>query len=144
VPQLRDIALAWGRDHKQIARDDLVALVEALWRGESREERMLSTYLLEHYKHLVPDLTRADFERWRRNLDNWEVTDSLGWVLALWLLGDPDTRLDYLGELIAEEDVWSRRLVLVATATINWGHTSFTIPDLTLQLVIGSKKSDIP
>jgi hypothetical protein len=63
------------------------------------------------------------------------MTDGLGWVLAFWLLGDPDTRLGYLRELIADEDVWSRRLALVATATINRGHTSFTIPDLTLELV---------
>jgi hypothetical protein len=40
VPQLRGIVRAWGRAHQQIAHD----------------------YLLEHYKHLIPDLTRADFE----------------------------------------------------------------------------------
>ena len=69
VPQLRDIARDWGRAHQQIARDDLVALVDSLWNGESREERMLFTYLLEHYKLLVSDLTRADFERWRQTGD---------------------------------------------------------------------------
>ena len=144
VPQLRDIARAWGRAHQQVACDDLVALVGALWNGESREERMLFTYLLEHYKHLVPDLTRAHFERWRQSLDNWEMTDGLGWVLALWLLADPDTRLDYLGELIADEDVWSRRLALVATTPINRGHTGFTIPGLTLQLVDRVKEERHP
>ena len=144
VPQLRDIARAWGRAHQQVARDDLVALVDPLWNGESREERMLLSYLLEHYKHLVPDLTRADFEGWRCSLDNWEMTDGLGWVLALWLLGDPDTRLDYLGGLIADDDVWSRRLALVATTPINRGHTGFTIPDLTLELVDRVKEERHP
>ena len=135
VPQLRDITRIWGRAHEQVAFDDLVALLDSLWNGESREERMLFTYLLEHYKHMVPVLTRADFERWRQGLDNWEMTDGLGWVMALWLLGDPDTRLDYLEELIADQDVWSRRLALVATTPINRGHTGYTIPDLTLELV---------
>jgi len=144
VPQLRDITRAWGRAHQQVALNDLVALVDSLWNGESREERMLFTYLLEHYKHLVPDLTREHFERWRRGLDNWEATDGLGWVLALWLLGDPDTRLDYLGELIADEDLWSRRLALVATTPINRGHTGFTIPDLTLELVDRVKEERHP
>ncbi len=144
VPQLRDIARAWGRDHKQIAHDDLVALVDSLWNGESREERMLFTYLLEHYKPLVPALTRAHFAGWRQSLDNWEMTDGLGWVMALWLLGDPDTRLDYLGELIADEDVWSRRLALVVTTPINRGHTDFTIPDLTLELVDRVKEERHP
>ena len=144
VPQLRDIARAWGRAHQQVAFDDLVALVDSLWNGESREERMLFTYLLEHYKHLVPDLARADFERWRQTLDNWETTDSLGWVMALWLLGNPDTRLDYLGQLIADENVWSRRLALVATTPINRGHTGFTIPGLTLELVDRVKEERHP
>jgi hypothetical protein len=63
VPQLRDITRAWGRAHQQMARDNLVALVDSLWNGESREERMLFTYLLEHYKDWIPDLTRAHFER---------------------------------------------------------------------------------
>ncbi len=144
VPQLRAIVCTWGRDHKQVACDDLVALVDSLWNGASREERMLFTYLFEHYKPLIPDLTRAHFERWRRGLDNWEVTDGLGWVLAFWLLGDPDTRLDYLGELIADEDVWSRRLALVATTPINRGHTGFTIPDLTLELVDRVKEERHP
>jgi 3-methyladenine DNA glycosylase AlkD len=144
VPQLRDIVRTWVRDHQQVAYDDLVALVDSLWNGESREERMLFTYLLEHYKPLVPNLTRAHFERWHRSLDNWEVTDGLGWVLALWLLGDPDTRLDYLGELIADQDVWSRRLALVATTSINRGHTGFTIPNLTLELVDRVKEERHP
>ena len=144
VPQLRDITRAWGRDHRQVACDDLVALVDSLWNGKSREERMLFTYLLEHYKRLVPELTWADFERWRQGLDNWEMTDGLGWVIAVWLLGDPDTRLDYLRELIADEDVWSRRLALVATTSINRGHTGFTIPDLTLQLVDRVKEERHP
>jgi 3-methyladenine DNA glycosylase AlkD len=144
VSQLRDIARAWGRDHKQVACDDLVALVEALWSGDSREERMLATYLFEHYKHCAPSLTKAHFECWRRDLDNWEMTDGLGWLLAIWLLGDPDTRLDYLGELIADEDVWSRRLALVATTPINRGHTDFTIPDLTLGLVDRVKEERHP
>jgi 3-methyladenine DNA glycosylase AlkD len=105
---------------------------------------MLFTYLLEHDKHLIPELARADFEHWRRGLDNWEATDGLGWVMARWLLGDPDTRLDYLEELIADEDVWSRRLALVATTSINRGHTGFTIPDLTLELVDRVKEEGHP
>ena len=144
VPQLRGIVRTWGRAHKQVEFDDLVALVDSLWNGESREERMMFTYLLEHYKHLIPDLTRTDFERWRQSLDNWEMTDGLGWVLAFWLLGDPDARLGYLGELIADEDVWSRRLALVATTPINRGHTGFTIPDLTLELVDRVKEERHP
>ena len=145
VPQLRDIARAWQRARKQIICEDLMALVEALWDGRSREERLLVIYLLGHYKRCIPGLTWAHFERWRQDLDNWEIADGLGqWVLALWLLGEPDTRLDYLRELIADEDMWSRRLALVATTPINRGHTGFTIPNLTLELVDRVKEERHP
>lgn len=144
VPYLREIACAWQRAHKQIAREDLVALVEALWNGESREERVLAIHLPEYYQDWVPDLTRAHFERWRRGLDNWETADGLGWMLALWLSGDPDNRLDYLRDLIADEDAWSRRVALVATIPINRGRSGFTIPDLTLQLVDRVKEERHP
>lgn len=144
VPQLRKIAQAWYRAHKKIAREDLVALVEILWDGESREEKMLVTYLLEHYKRWVPDLTRDHFEHWRQGLDSWEETDGLGWTLALWLAGDPDTRLDYLWDLIADEDVWSCRLALVPLARINRGKLGFTAPDLTLQLIDRVKEEQHP
>jgi 3-methyladenine DNA glycosylase AlkD len=140
APQLRKIARAWYRTHRQVTADDLIALVETLWNGGSREERVLATHLLEHYEHWIPRLTKAHFERWRRDLDGWEITDGLGWVLALWLVGDLDARSGYLWDLMAHQDVWSRRLALVPTARINRGKQGITIPDLTLRLVDQVKK----
>jgi 3-methyladenine DNA glycosylase AlkD len=135
VPDLRKIARAWHRAHKEIAQEDLVALVEALWSGESREQRVLATLLLEHYSQWVGALSRAHFERWRQNLDGWELTDGLGWTLALWLAADLEGRQSYLQELIVDEDVWSRRLALVPTARLNRGKMGATAPDLTLSLI---------
>jgi 3-methyladenine DNA glycosylase AlkD len=135
VPDLRKVTRAWYREHKQISREDLLALVEILWNNASHEERQLVTYLFEQYKKIMPTLTRSNFEYWRQGLDNWVITDNLGWLLGLWVLVDPDNRLDYLEELIADEDVWSRRLPLVATTRINRGDKGFTAPDLTLRLV---------
>jgi 3-methyladenine DNA glycosylase AlkD len=129
TPHLREIARHWKRAHKQITREKLMALVEALWDGKSREERLLVIYLLGHYKRWIPDLAWAHFDRWRQDLDNGEITDGLGqWVLALWLLEDPKARLAHLRNPIADEDVWSRRLALVTTVPIDRGHTGFTIP----------------
>jgi len=145
VPRLREIARAWQRARKEVAREDLMALLEALWDGASREERMLAIYLLGRYKRWIPELTWAHFERWRRDVDNWEVSDGLAqWILSPWLLADPESRFDHLWELIADQDVWSRRLALVATVPINRGHTGFTVPDLTLQLVDRVKEERHP
>jgi 3-methyladenine DNA glycosylase AlkD len=136
VPHLRQIARDWQRAHKQVTHEDLMALVEMLWNGESQEERLLAIELLGRYRRRIPDLTWDRFDRWRRKVDNWGLTDALGTgILGPWLLADPEGRLDYLRDLIADEEVWSRRLALVATVPINRGHTGFTIPDLTLELI---------
>jgi hypothetical protein len=130
VPELRKIAKAWVGAHRDIAHDDLFALVEALWDGGSREEREMAFCLLEHFERWVPDLSKAHFERCRRDLDSWVETDGLGWTLAVWVAGGPDERLGYLWELIDDENVWSRRLALVPLARINRGKLGFTALDL--------------
>ncbi len=136
VPRLREIARGWWRDHKDISREDLLALVEALWAGGSREERQLVIFLLERFKRWIPTLTWADFDRWRHDLDNWETTDGMAqWVFGRWLLANPDARLHHLRNLIADEDVWSRRLALIATVWLNRGRKDLSFPDLTLELV---------
>jgi len=145
VPHLREMARDWWRAHKKIAHDDLMALLEALWDGGSREERLLALYLLGRYKRWIPELTWAHFDRWRQGLDNWEVSDGLGqWVLAPWLLAGPDTRLGHVWDLIADEDLWSRRLALVATVGLNRGRKDLSFPDLTLGLVDRVKQERDP
>lgn len=144
VPDLRKIARAWRRAHQEIAQENLVAVLNALWNGQSREERKLVIYLLLDYERRIPDLSQALFERWRRDIDSWEMADGVGWILGLWLVGDPETRLDYLWRLIADEDVWSRRVALVVTIPINRDNPGFTIPDLTLELVDQVKQERHP
>jgi 3-methyladenine DNA glycosylase AlkD len=145
VPRLRETARNWKVTHKSVARQDLMALVEVLWNGESREEKLLAVYLLQGYRRWIPDLTWAHFDRWRGSLDNWEVTDGLSqWVLGPWLLADPETRLDHLWDLIADEDLWSRRMALVATVWLNRGYRGFSAPDLTLELVDRVKQERDP
>ncbi|MBU1747103.1 MAG: DNA alkylation repair protein [Chloroflexi bacterium] len=135
VADLRVIDRAWRRAHRDVTHEDLLALAEALWHGESREEWLLATLLLEGYKGHTADLPQSLLDRWRRDLENWEQTDCLGWVVGLWFAANPDARQDYLWTLLADEDVWSRRLALVTTARVNRGEWGLTIPDLTLQLV---------
>jgi 3-methyladenine DNA glycosylase AlkD len=144
VPELRKIAKAWYRAHKDVARDDLFALVEMLWESGSREERGIAFHLLEHFDRWVPDLPRAHLDRWRRDLDSWVETDGLGWMLAVWLAGAPDARLDYLWDLIEDEDIWSRRLALVPLARINRGKLGFTALDTTLRLIDRVKEERHP
>jgi len=145
VPRLREIARDWWRDHRKISRQDLLSLVEALWSGGSREERQLVIFLLERYKRWIPDLTWEYFDRWRSDLDNWETTDGLAqWVFGRWLLADPGGRLHHLKNLISDEDLWSRRLALVATVWLNRARKGAGYPDLTLELVDSVKQERHP
>lgn len=142
---LRQIAGAWQRAHERIAREDLLVLVEAMGHGESREERIVALELLRHYSRWIPDLTWAHLERWRRGLDNWELTDVLGvGILGPWVLGDPDARLSHLKHLIADEDVWSRRLALVSTEGLNRADKGITFPAVTLDLIDRVKQERHP
>ena len=87
VFELRKIVRTWRRAHEEVGLEDLLALVEALWAAASREERMIALELLQQYPRWIRDLTWAHFDRWRRDLDNWELTDILGvGVLGLWML----------------------------------------------------------
>ena len=136
VPVLRKAAADWQRAHKTADRDDVMKLVEALWDGESREERMLAVYTLSRYKRFIPDLTWKDFDRWRRRVDNWETGDGLAmWVLSPWIAADQGARLDHLRALIADSDMWSRRLALVATVPLNRTSDGPAASDLTFELV---------
>jgi len=145
VPQIRDLAKAWSREHKAVERHNLLALFEALWAGDSREELMLASELLQRYKRWIPQLEWAQFDRWRRRLDNWEVTDSLGQrILGPWVLGDPEPRVAHLYDLIQDEDVWSRRLALVTTTWLNRGRKDLSFPDVTLELVDRVKRERHP
>jgi 3-methyladenine DNA glycosylase AlkD len=145
TPVIREMARTWQRDHKEAACEDLLAVVEAVWEGESREERMVALELLQHHPSCIPDLTWAHFERWRQGLDNWEITDVLGRaVLGPWVLGDPDARLAHLGDLIGDEDVWSRRLALVAAVGLNRTRKDVSFPALTLELIDQVKEERHP
>lgn len=145
VFELRQIVRAWRRGHKDVDCADLMALAEALWHGQSREERMLALELLRHYPQHIPQLAWSSFERWRRELDNWELTDVLGvGVLGPWTLGDVDARAQHLRDLIADEDVWSRRLGLVGAIGLNRARTDASFPKLTFALMDQVKEERHP
>jgi 3-methyladenine DNA glycosylase AlkD len=144
VPHLREIARGWERDHRRMADEDTMALMEALWAGESQEERMLALLILSRSQRCISRLTWDHFDRWRRGLDNWGLTDGLATgILGPWLLGDA-ARLSHLSDLIADADVWSRRLALVATVPLNRGQAGVTFPDLTLALIDRVKQERHP
>jgi len=136
VFEIRKIVGAWRREHQDADLDDLLLLVEALWAGPSREERVVALELLQHYPDSIPQLTWEHFDHWRRDLDNWELTDVLGLgVLGVWVAGDQEHRAQHLWDLIAGEDVWSRRLGLVGGIGLNRALQTVESATLALEMV---------
>jgi 3-methyladenine DNA glycosylase AlkD len=136
VWQIRGIVRAWRREHRDVAMDDLLALVEALWAGGSREERLIALELPQHYPAAIPQLTWEDFDRWRGDLDNWELTDVLGvGVLGPWVGACSERRERHLWDLVKEEDIWNRRLALVAIVGLSRARASVSLLDLALGLI---------
>lgn len=145
VFEIRQIVRARRRIHKDLACEELLALVEALWDGPSREERMVALELLQHYPRCITGLAWSRFERWLRELDNWELTDVLGvGVLGSWVSVDADERVQHLWDLIEDEDVWDQRLGLVAIVGMNRARHDASFPDLTLEMVDEVKAEQHP
>ena len=134
VPDLRRLAKRWRRGHREAAPDEILALVESLWDGESRDERALGLEILFLYPLIVADLKRRHFDRWRADIDNWGVCDFLATrILGSWAAASPEKRLRYLEELVGDPEVWSRRLGLVASVRLN--HDSDAYGEWTLAQV---------
>jgi 3-methyladenine DNA glycosylase AlkD len=136
TPDLQAIARAWQQAHPQVRPDELLALVEALWRGPSQEERVCAMLLLLRFPRLARTLHWEHFDRWRRLIDNWGLDDLLATkVFGPWVLAEPTRRLAHLDTLIADPDVWSRRLALVATVPLNRSRAGPATPELTFGLI---------
>ena len=145
VFEIRKIVRSWRSQHKDIDLDDLLALIEALWAGPSREERLVALELLQHYPDSIPQLTWEHFDRWRRDLDSWELTDVLGLgVLGVWVAADQERRARHLWDLIADEDVWSRRLGLVGGIGLNRALQTVESATLVLEMVDQVKEDRHP
>jgi 3-methyladenine DNA glycosylase AlkD len=123
-------------EHRDLALNDLLPLVEALWAGESREERLVALELTQHYPSVLGQLTWEQFDHWRRDLDNWEFTDVLGvGVLGPWLAASPSAREQHLWDLVEDDDIWNRRLALVAIVGLGRASANVDLLGLALGLV---------
>ena len=126
TPDSRRLAHTWRRTHPGADARLVVDLVESLWAGESRDERMLGLEILYLYPDLVHGLKRDAFDRWRPEIDNWGVCDFVATrILGPWAEAAPEDRLGYLEQLVGDPHLYSRRLGLVASVHLNRDGSSF-------------------
>ncbi|RPI22658.1 MAG: DNA alkylation repair protein [Acidobacteria bacterium] len=135
TPDLRKIVRSWVQTHRHTPWPEVLSLVESLTCAPSQEERALAIVLLQSNPGRIPELEWDHFDRWRKLLDNWALTDGLGTIaFGPWIKADAASRVARLSFLIREPDVWSRRLALVATVPLNRDRRT-ALPDLSLALV---------
>jgi dihydroorotase len=112
VPDIRKTASEWRRTHRGVPADEVLALCEAPWATDWREERIVAITLIEGSKELLGAVKWPQMERWSRDLENWEHVDWLAGVTGRMLIADR-TLLNEVKALESSENPWQRRLALV-------------------------------
>lgn len=113
IPDLRSL----------LKKADAISLKEALTllRSEWHEERFMALLLLERrFEHAEEESAREEIvkaylanTRW---VNNWDLVDtSAPTILGAWLLTRKRSVLD---ELVCSENLWERRIAIVATQTL--------------------------
>jgi 3-methyladenine DNA glycosylase AlkD len=114
VPALRAVARAVAKRRPPLPRDELLALVEALWAWTVYERRRVAVELLE----LCPDRLRpADLglvERLLREARTWALVDELASGVVGGLLERHPELGSVLDRWAADGDFWIRRSALLA------------------------------
>ena len=122
------MARAWHRANRGVEPNLTLSLIDSLWHGESRDERVLGLEILHLHPKIVRDLGRDRFERWRLDIDNWGVCDFLATrILGSWAEAAPEARLAYLEDLIGDPHLFSRRLGLVSSVHLNRAGSTYGV-----------------
>ena len=111
---IRKVMKAFAEQHRDLPRDDVVALIEALWVKPVFERRMMAAMLLEEYVAVLEPSDLELIERLIRESKTWALVDVLsGDVVGEIILRNPKVaaRLDAWAK---DDDFWVRRSALLA------------------------------
>ncbi len=145
IPKLRQIAKDWYKQNKDLNLKSFIELFSVLWKDKSREERTIAIELLNFYKEHIPNISKQSINDWIKSLDNWEETDGFAlYLVGRWMLSDMDKLQGYLWELIEDENVWLRRVAVVATIEFNDWKNDKANPELTFKLIDVVKEDKHP
>ncbi|MHB8873330.1 MAG: DNA alkylation repair protein [Myxococcaceae bacterium] len=114
IPQVREAARDFLSEHRTLPKDELLALVRALWASEVHELRSLAIALLERGSKR---LNARDFplvKELLRGADGWAHVDWLAARLAGELVTRYPTLARRLDRWARDESFWMRRAALLA------------------------------
>jgi 3-methyladenine DNA glycosylase AlkD len=111
---IRKVMNAFAEQHRDLPRDDVVALIETLWAKPVFERRMMAAMLLEEYVAVLEPSDLELIKRLIRESKTWALVDVLsGDVVGEIILRNPNVaaRLDAWAK---DDDIWVRRSALLA------------------------------
>jgi 3-methyladenine DNA glycosylase AlkD len=114
VPAIRRVAMEFLATVPDLRRDDLVALVERLWRSRVHELRMAAIELLVERVALLTSADLALVERLLREARTWALVDPLAVQVAGPLLEAHPEPAAVVERWAADPDHWIRRSALLA------------------------------
>ena len=114
VPAIRSVAKEVASRHPSLGRDDLLALVGALWATPVHERRMVAVELLDIYHGRLLGEDMILLERLLRESRTWALVDPL----AASVVGRLAERYSQVGLVLdrwaGDQDFWIRRAALLA------------------------------
>ena len=114
MPAIRSVATSFSKAHPDLARRDLIALVERLWAVPVHERRMLVVELLDLYGDALEGDDLALLERLLREARTWAIVDSLAASVVGPLVERRPDLADELDRWAVDDDFWIRRSALLA------------------------------
>ncbi len=114
VPSVRAVARSVRRDHPDLGRDELVALVDALWAAPVHERRMVVVELLDLYADRLLPADMELLERLLRESRTWALVDGLAASVVGGVVERYPETTAVLDRWAGDDDFWIRRSALLA------------------------------
>ncbi len=114
IPHLRVISNVLGTD-AQTRPGKYFSLLPALWNEGSREEKLLTSGILNRLAEVEPKRCLALTLKLARRIDNWEINDSLGGgVMRVLVREQKKAVLSRLAAMMKNRNPWVRRFGVVS------------------------------
>ena len=133
VPQLRRIAIGWVKEHKD--GNQLIELIDLLYTGTSREEKVLASMILGRFPKHLAELNEKYLDRWLGTLEGWEEVDSMCDEIDLWFRADQKKRERILRKWNRDSQVEKRRASLVVLCSSVSKDSSVYLADLSFECI---------
>jgi len=137
VPVRRQIARDWLKQNKDVSRNDFLAVINSLYKGESHEEKTLASILIGYHNSHRKTVKPTNLNRWLDDLVGWAEVDSLcqNVFTAKELLTDWKSWKSFIQKLARDKNINKRRASLVLLTGPTYRSKDKRLSNLALEVV---------